>query len=82
MNGLKWERKDGQSGKKGKNSGKALLKFLSVFLTIKEGIMKKLISVCGILLMFFLVAGTGCNTMEGAGKDVEKAGEKVKDAAD
>jgi entericidin A len=56
--------------------------FLSVFLTIKGGFMKKLISVWGILLMFFLVAGTGCNTMEGAGKDVEKAGEKVKDAAD
>jgi predicted small secreted protein len=36
----------------------------------------------GNLLMFFLVAGTGCNTMEGAGEDVEKAGEKVKDAAD
>ena len=24
---------------------------------------------------------TGCNTMDGAGKDMEKAGEKVQDAA-
>ena len=44
--------------------------------------MNKMIGVWGILLMFFLVVGTGCNTMEGAGEDVEKAGEKVKDAAD
>ena len=29
-----------------------------------------------------LVAFTGCNTMEGAGQDVERAGEKIKDAAD
>jgi predicted small secreted protein len=44
--------------------------------------MNKMIGVWGILLMCFLVAGTGCHTMEGAGKDVEKAGEKVQDAAD
>jgi len=29
--------------------------------------------------MFVLVAG-GCNTIEGAGKDVERAGEKVQGA--
>jgi predicted small secreted protein len=52
------------------------------FLIIKEGVMNKMIGVWGILLMCFLVAGTGCHTMEGAGKDVEKAGEKVQDAAD
>ena len=28
------------------------------------------------------VALTGCHTMEGAGKDVEKAGDKLQDAAD
>ena len=38
-------------------------------------------------LMFALVgfaglAATGCNTIEGAGKDLEKAGEEVQDAAD
>jgi len=25
--------------------------------------------------------GTGCNTMQGAGKDIEKAGNKIQDAA-
>ena len=25
---------------------------------------------------------TACNTMEGAGKDIEKGGEKIQDAAD
>ena len=25
--------------------------------------------------------GTGCNTIKGAGKDVEKAGDKIQDAA-
>jgi predicted small secreted protein len=29
-----------------------------------------------------LISVTACNTMEGAGKDVERAGEKVQDAAD
>ncbi|MEQ8845389.1 MAG: entericidin A/B family lipoprotein [Phycisphaerales bacterium] len=28
------------------------------------------------------VAAAACNTMEGAGKDVEKAGEAIEDAAD
>lgn len=44
--------------------------------------MCKRLSVWGVLLMFVLVAGTGCHTMEGAGKDVERAGENVQDAAD
>jgi predicted small secreted protein len=36
------------------------------------------------LAVFLLgtLAFTGCHTMEGAGKDIEKAGEKVQDAAD
>jgi predicted small secreted protein len=29
----------------------------------------------------FAVAGSGCNTMNGAGKDIEKAGNKIQDAA-
>jgi predicted small secreted protein len=28
------------------------------------------------------LALTACNTMDGAGKDIEKAGEKIQDAAD
>ena len=35
-------------------------------------------------LMALLIAGivlTGCNTIQGAGKDIERGGEKVQDAA-
>ncbi len=37
------------------------------------------------ILLLALLATTmlgGCNTVEGAGKDMEKAGEEVQDAAD
>lgn len=34
------------------------------------------------LCMFSAAALTGCNTMAGAGKDMQKAGEKVEDKAD
>lgn len=40
--------------------------------------MKKLIAVMGVLVVMGL---TGCNTMKGMGKDVERGGEKVQDAA-
>lgn len=40
--------------------------------------MKKLIAALGILA---IVGLTGCNTMRGMGKDVERGGEKVQDAA-
>jgi entericidin B len=40
--------------------------------------MKKLIAVMGVLVVMGL---TGCNTMRGMGKDVERGGEKVQDAA-
>lgn len=41
--------------------------------------MKKLISVMGILM---LATGlSACNTFKGMGKDVERGGEKVQDAA-
>jgi entericidin A len=33
------------------------------------------------LLAFSVTALTACNTVAGAGKDVQKAGEKVEDAA-
>ena len=34
------------------------------------------------LLMFSSVVVTACNTMAGAGKDVQKVGEKVEDKAE
>jgi predicted small secreted protein len=42
--------------------------------------MKKLASV--VLLVSFALSLSACNTMAGIGKDVEKAGEAVQDAAD
>jgi predicted small secreted protein len=44
----------------------------------RGNIMKKLIAAMGILV---IVGLTGCNTMRGMGKDVERGGEKVQDAA-
>lgn len=45
--------------------------------------MKKALSVlcAGALGLALLVLVPACHTMEGAGKDVERAGEKVQDAA-
>ena len=40
----------------------------------------KILSLLGLLLGALAVSG--CHTMEGAGKDIEKAGEKIQDAAD
>jgi entericidin A len=42
--------------------------------------MKKLILLAAIAVLS-VTAFTGCNTTEGAGKDVERAGEKIQDAA-
>ncbi len=33
------------------------------------------------LAAFWSLLATGCNTMQGAGKDIEKGGEKLQDAA-
>jgi predicted small secreted protein len=41
-------------------------------------IMKSLIST---LILGFCFAITGCNTIKGAGQDIQKAGEKIEDAA-
>jgi predicted small secreted protein len=38
--------------------------------------------VWGVLMIALLVAMTGCNTMEGAGEDVQKAGKSIEKAAD
>ncbi|WP_421570001.1 entericidin A/B family lipoprotein [Stenotrophomonas sp. PD6] len=42
--------------------------------------MKRVIALM-LLSMFSLGMLSGCNTVAGAGKDVQKAGEKVEDAA-
>jgi predicted small secreted protein len=52
-----------------------MLGYLKLF---RGNIMKKLIAAMGILM---IVGLTGCNTMRGMGKDVERGGEKVQDAA-
>jgi predicted small secreted protein len=36
----------------------------------------------GLLSSIFLIGLIGCNTMEGAGKDMERAGEKIQEKAD
>ena len=43
--------------------------------------MKRNLSILLLALMAAMVLG-GCNTVEGAGKDIEAAGEEVQDAAD
>ena len=35
-----------------------------------------------VTLVAMMVAVSGCNTMEGAGRDIQRAGEEVEDAAD
>lgn len=42
--------------------------------------MKKLIG--GLLVALTALVMAGCNTMEGAGRDIERGGEKIQDAAD
>jgi len=37
---------------------------------------------CLILLGMVSIFLAGCNTLEGAGKDIERGGEKIQDAAD
>ncbi len=41
--------------------------------------MKKLVAV--IALIFAASLMTGCNTIQGAGKDIERGGEKLQDSA-
>lgn len=39
-------------------------------------------SICALFLTLAFTAGLyGCNTVEGAGKDIEKAGDSIKDEA-
>ena len=42
--------------------------------------MKRLVALM-LLSLFSVAVLSGCNTVAGAGKDVQKAGEKVEDAA-
>ncbi len=46
----------------------------------KERVMKKLLMLVAIVMSVFSV--TACNTMQGAGEDIERGGEKIQDAAD
>ena len=41
--------------------------------------MKKLMTI--LTLMCFAIAVTGCNTIAGAGKDIERGGEKLQEKA-
>ena len=41
--------------------------------------MKRILSIA--LLAAFAVSVVGCNTVKGVGQDVQKAGEKIEDAA-
>lgn len=43
--------------------------------------MKKRISLL-ILIFFSVIIFSGCNTLQGMGKDIKKAGEAIEDAAD
>jgi entericidin A len=49
-------------------------------LNYEEKSMKRVIALM-LLSMFSVAMLSGCNTVAGAGKDVQKAGEKVEDAA-
>ena len=44
--------------------------------------MRTTMRMCGVLLVAMMLATTGCNTLEGAGEDVQEAGEEIQDAAD
>jgi len=35
-----------------------------------------------VVILTIVISVTGCNTIEGAGKDIEKTGENIQDAAD
>ena len=38
-------------------------------------------SIATLLVLSFTLALAGCNTMQGAGQDVQRAGQKIEDAA-
>ncbi|MDR4494881.1 MAG: entericidin A/B family lipoprotein [Nitrospirales bacterium] len=49
---------------------------------IQENSMFNKSSILGLICVFsILLASAGCNTLEGAGEDVQKAGEKIEDVA-
>jgi len=56
------------------------LHLYTFYLKIDRGMIMKL----GILMMalLFTLGLTGCNTMSGAGKDIQKGGEKLEDSAE
>lgn len=38
--------------------------------------------IAAVAVLFGVIAISGCNTVKGAGKDIEKAGDKIQDSAD
>jgi predicted small secreted protein len=48
-------------------------------LEMNMSLLKRVFAV--VMLAAFLVTVPACNTMEGAGKDIKKGGEKIEDAA-
>ena len=41
----------------------------------------KTLSLLLVMAAFWAMLNAGCNTVQGAGKDIEKAGDKIQDAA-
>jgi predicted small secreted protein len=56
----------------------AVLRKVTAFQLSEGLIMKTLIST---LILGFCLAIAGCNTFQGVGQDIQKAGEKIEDAA-
>ena len=50
-----------------------------IYFRARKGIAMK--NWMALLTMMFAVLVTGCNTIEGAGRDLERGGEKVQDTA-
>ncbi|MDW7773894.1 MAG: entericidin A/B family lipoprotein [Desulfobulbaceae bacterium] len=51
-------------------------------MSMKKSIKKSLTTVAWVLTLVMLFQIQGCNTMRGAGQDVERAGESIQDAAE
>jgi entericidin B len=49
--------------------------------TITMKTASKFTQIAFVALLLSLITVTGCRTMEGAGKDIERAGEKIQDNA-
>ncbi len=50
--------------------------------TAKKQSSRRITAIIALLLGALTLSVTGCNTVHGAGKDIEKAGDKIQDSAD